>query len=155
MAKLTLRQVLFCKEYLIDLNATQAAIRAGYSTKTATETGYENLNKPHIASYIQELKGNREEKIEITAEEVLRNLHLAQEIALGIKPHHIVVKDSVGNGMTETLSQEIKKTDLTNFVKINEMYMKHLGMFTEKIVADVTTQNTNTIIQIVEDKQND
>lgn len=134
MAKpLTAKQKMFCKEYLIDLNAAQAAIRAGYSEKTAKEIGHENLTKPNIADYITTLKIKREEKVEITAESVLKNLQLAQEIALGIKPHHIVVKDSVGNGITETMSQEIKKTDLTNYVKINEMYMKHLGMFTEKI----------------------
>lgn len=131
--KLTAKQEMFCKEYLIDLNATQAAIRAGYSKKTADRIGPENLSKLVIADRIQELKEVREEKVEITAESVLKNLQLAQEIALGIKPHHIVVKDSVGNGITETMSQEIKKTDLTNYVKINEMYMKHLGMFTEKI----------------------
>jgi phage terminase small subunit len=128
MNKLTPKQEMFCKEYLIDLNATQAAIRAGYSPKTAKETGYENLTKPHIAEYINDMKSKREEKVEITAEGVLRDLQLARDITLGLKPHHIV---STVEGIP--MSSELHKTDMTNFVKINEIYMKHLGMFTEKL----------------------
>ena len=56
LSKLTPKQELFCKEYLIDLNAKQAAIRAGYSPKTAGEQGYENLNKPHLQAYITKAK---------------------------------------------------------------------------------------------------
>lgn len=51
--KLTAKQERFVEEYLIDLNATQAAIRAGYSEKTATEMAAENLTKPHINGAIQ------------------------------------------------------------------------------------------------------
>jgi phage terminase small subunit len=69
--KLAPKQLLFCQEYLIDLNARQAAIRAGYSEKTASEMGYENLNKPHIAEYITELKKERSDKTAIDAAWVL------------------------------------------------------------------------------------
>lgn len=71
MTKLNSKQVRFCEEYLIDLNATQAAIRAGYSEKTATEMGYENLTKPHIAEYVAELKAKRSDKTTIDAAWVL------------------------------------------------------------------------------------
>ncbi len=54
MANLTPKQQRFVEEYLIDLNATQAAIRAGYSEKTANEIGAENLAKPSIAKAIQD-----------------------------------------------------------------------------------------------------
>ena len=50
---MTEKQKLFCEEYLIDLNATQAALRAGYSEKTAYSIGNENLKKPEIQEYIQ------------------------------------------------------------------------------------------------------
>jgi phage terminase small subunit len=56
MSKLTDKQEMFCKEYLIDLNATQAAIRAGYSKKTANEQGSQNLVKLSIQKRIAELK---------------------------------------------------------------------------------------------------
>ena len=52
--ELTAKQRMFVKEYLIDLNATQAAIRAGYSENAAKEIGYENLTKPHITEAIQQ-----------------------------------------------------------------------------------------------------
>ena len=55
MAKLTPKQKAFCDEYLIDLNATQAAIRAGYSEKTANRIGNENLSKLDIQNSIKEL----------------------------------------------------------------------------------------------------
>lgn len=60
--KLTPKQELFCQEYLVDLNATQAAIRAGYSASTAKEIGCENLTKPHISERIQEALAGRLEK---------------------------------------------------------------------------------------------
>lgn len=70
--KLTAKQEMFCLEYLIDLNATQAAIRAGYSEKTAKEQGYENLTKPHIHECITKLKGERSDKLTIDAAYVLK-----------------------------------------------------------------------------------
>ena len=72
MTKLTAKQDLFCHEYMKDLNATQAAIRAGYSVKTAKEGGYENLTKPHIAEKIAELKAQSFKRCEIDADYVLR-----------------------------------------------------------------------------------
>ncbi|HGK4602807.1 TPA: terminase small subunit [Yersinia enterocolitica] len=74
MAKLTDKQELFAREYLKDLNATQAAIRAGYSEKTARKIGSENLTKPDVAERIAELKGERCEEVGIDAAYVLRRL---------------------------------------------------------------------------------
>lgn len=74
MAGLTDKQQRFVDEYLIDLNATQAAIRAGYSEKTAKEIGSENLTKPNIAKAIQEAQNKRTEQTQIDAAYVLRRL---------------------------------------------------------------------------------
>lgn len=71
---LTDKQDMFCREYLIDLNATQAAIRAGYSDKTANRTASENLSKPDIQNRIAELKAQRNEQVNIDAAYVLRRL---------------------------------------------------------------------------------
>lgn len=71
---LTDLQSRFVDEYLIDLNATQAAIRAGYSVNAAAEIGYENLIKPQIASEIQHRKQERQQRTEITADAVLREV---------------------------------------------------------------------------------
>lgn len=74
MAKLTPKQKKFCDEYLIDLNATQAAIRAGYSKKTAKEIAAQNLSKLNIQEYIGERQKEREKRTEITQDNVLREL---------------------------------------------------------------------------------
>lgn len=71
---LTDKQEMFCREYLIDLNATQAAIRAGYSEKTAPTIACENLIKPNVQQRIAELKAERNDRIEIDADYVLRRL---------------------------------------------------------------------------------
>ncbi len=71
MGKLTDKQEMFCVEYLIDLNATQAAIRAGYSTKTAQAIGAENLTKPLIAEKIAKSFNERIESTKIDAAYVL------------------------------------------------------------------------------------
>lgn len=72
--KLSDKQEQFCKEYLIDLNATQAAIRAGYSEKTAQQIGTENLSKLVIQSRISELKAKRNVKVDLKAEDILKEL---------------------------------------------------------------------------------
>lgn len=65
------KQDRFCQEYLIDLNATRAAIRAGYSPKTARQIGQENLSKPDVQARICELKEARAKRTEITQDRVL------------------------------------------------------------------------------------
>lgn len=72
MAKLTDKQELFAREFIKDLNATQAAIRAGYSEKTARAIGCENLTKPDIQQRIAELNQERMERVQIDADYVLR-----------------------------------------------------------------------------------
>lgn len=74
MKKLTPKQERFCQEYLVDLNATQAAIRSGYSQKTAYSIGQENLNKPEIKNKIEELQKEIQNKIEWTREQSIKVL---------------------------------------------------------------------------------
>ncbi len=71
MRTLSPKQQRFCEEYLIDLNATQAAIRAGYKAKRAYATGWENLKKPEIQKCLQGLMDARSERTRITADKVL------------------------------------------------------------------------------------
>ena len=72
--KLTPKQEMFCREYLIDLNATQAAIRAGYSENTANRIATENMSKPVIKNYIEHLKVKRQETLDVDATYVLKRL---------------------------------------------------------------------------------
>ena len=109
--KLTDKQLMFCKEYLIDLNATQACIRAGYSERTANRQGSENLAKPVIREEIDRLKAIREKKVELTAEKVLKDIERVREKAEGSEQYNVSLKAS-------------------------ELQGKHLAMFTEKHKVD-------------------
>lgn len=73
---LSAKQRRFIDEYLLDLNATQAAIRAGYSVKTASVIGCENLTKPKIATAIEQAQRQRAEQTGITQERVLEEVAL-------------------------------------------------------------------------------
>lgn len=72
MAKISHKQQLFCLEYLKDLNAAAAAVRAGYATKAARQQGYNLLQRDDIQARIQELMGARAARVEFTADDVLR-----------------------------------------------------------------------------------
>jgi phage terminase small subunit len=72
--KLTPKQARFVQEYLIDLNAAQAAIRAGYSAKTARVIGHENLTKPDIAAAIEKARTKRAERLDLTGDMVIDEL---------------------------------------------------------------------------------
>ncbi|WP_409265032.1 terminase small subunit [Morganella morganii] len=93
---LTDKQEMFCREYLVDLNATQAAIRAGYSDKTANRTASENLSKPDIQIRISELMKERSDRLQIDADYVLNRLVEIDQMDVldilhddgGIKPIH-------------------------------------------------------------------
>lgn len=74
MKKLTKKQQIFVDEYIIDLNGTQAAIRAGYSKKTARQAGTENLSKPSIREAIDERLAEKKKKLIMKQDEILERL---------------------------------------------------------------------------------
>ena len=128
-AKLTPKQEGFISEYLVDLNATQAAIRAGYSRRTARQIGVENLSKPVIAAAVSAAKRERAEATKIDAEYVLKRLHQIVERCLQeVKPalHSKTrqpMKDEDGNalytfnaaGANQALALLGKHTDVAAF----------------------------------------
>jgi Phage terminase, small subunit len=101
--KLTEKQKRFCEEYLVDLNATKAAIRAGYSQKTAEQIGYKLVQKSSVLEYLRELRENQSRRTGITADTVLKEL---EKIAL-----------------TDTEISGKEK------IKALELLGRHLGMF--------------------------
>ena len=122
---LTNKQKMFCLEYLKDLNATQAAIRAGYSENTASETGYENLRKPQIEEEIQRLMDKRAKKAEISAENILNDILETRNTCKEL----MVVQGEYG--------EEIDSTALAGRNKTNELLGKHLKLFTDKVETEV------------------
>jgi phage terminase small subunit len=143
MAKLTKKQELFVKEYLIDLNATQAAIRAGYSQKTSYSIGEENLKKPVIAAAIQEAMDKRAKKIEINADYVLTTIVNTIERCQQAEPVMIMEDGKLVN------SGEYK-FDSGAVLKGAELLGKHLKLFTDKIDVNV---NENLAEAITRAKQ--
>ena len=138
--KLTEKQKRFCDEYLIDLNATQAAIRAGYSKKTAFTIGNENLKKPYIKDYIDErLKQLEAERI-AKADEVLKYLTkgMRQELT-----EEVVVTESLGDGCSKA-RVVTKKISLKDSNKCAELLGKRYRLFTEKVEANV---NQNIVFE--------
>ncbi len=105
---LTDRQAQFCREYLIDLSATHAAVRAGYSKKTANRIGPKLLNKPAVAAEVERLKAAREERTDLSADWVIRRLQ----------------QEAQGLGRTSSHSARVRALELLG---------KHLGLFKDKL----------------------
>lgn len=119
------KQRLFCQEYLIDLNATQSAIRAGYSPKTARDIGCENLTKPNIQEYIQELMKVRSEKLNISAEWVLQRFYDISNRCMTAEP--VMIKNEDG----EWVPSGEYQFDSSGANKATEQIAKHIGFFSE------------------------
>jgi phage terminase small subunit len=124
---LTPKQELFCQEYIIDLNATQASIRAGYSEKTATTQGPRLLENVGVRERINELQAARSERTEITADYVLRTIQETIERckqAVPVMEHCPFEKKLVPTGEY--------KFEHNGVLKGCELLGKHLKLFTEK-----------------------
>lgn len=105
MDKLTAKQQRFVEEYLIDLNATQAAIRAGYSEKTAASQGQRLLNNVEIASAVSVAQMARSKRTEITQDRVLAELakigfsDIRKAVKWGVSPHDSQDENADANGL--------------------------------------------------------
>lgn len=142
---MTQKQKRFIEEYLIDLNATQAAIRAGYSPDTAQQTGSENLSKPVIRAQIDRAMAERSKRTGVNAERVVQELAKIAFVnaAEVIDPKTATVKEDALPEDTaaiqsvkvkafgeDGLEREIKMADK---LKALELLGKHLGMFKDRI----------------------
>ena len=157
MAKLSAKQERFCEEYLIDLNATQAAIRSGYSVNSAGSIGSENLEKPEIRARIDAALAERSKRTGINADRVLRELG---RIAFVNAVDVINMQDATVKGDAERddtaaiASVKVKvipgeygdgverEIRLADKLKALELCGKHLGMFKD-------TQDTNVPVTVV------
>ena len=115
---LTAKQQMFVAEYLIDLNATQAAIRAGYSKRTAEWQGPQLLGKTHVSEAIQQAMNERAKRIKRTADDVLADILAVKNDAVQI------VSDRDGNQVMADRGAALKALELEG---------KHYKMFTDKV----------------------
>lgn len=128
------KQQRFCDEYLIDLNGTQAAIRAGYSEKTARQMGSENLSKPDIIEYLNSKRAEIAEKAELSQEWVLRRLKEISDRCMTAEP--VMKFDYEEKQLKETGEYTF---DSSGANKATELIGKHLGMFVNRV--DLTTKD--------------
>lgn len=130
---LTAKQQRFVEEYLVDLNATQAAIRAGYSAKNADKIASQLLGKARVAEAIAAAKSERASRVAVSADYVLNNLVEIVERSMQRAP----VFDMKGNHVTDEEGRHVWRFDGKTANRALELLGKHLGMFTDKIEADV------------------
>ncbi|HCF82628.1 MAG TPA: terminase small subunit [Ruminococcaceae bacterium] len=123
------KQKKFCDEYLVDCNAAQAAIRAGYSPKTAKQIGQENLTKPDLRAYIDEQLLRLHNDRTADAAEVMEYL---TAVMRGESTAHVVVVEGIGEGCSEAKVIQ-KPPDEKERLKAAELLGKRFGLFTEKI----------------------
>ena len=112
MSRLTPKQDEFCRQFVVDLCATQAAIRAGYRERTARSVGSENLTKPDIQARIAELQAERSKRTDIKADDVLRRL----------------MREADAGDMNEPSAARIRAVELLG---------KHLGLFVDRKIIGI------------------
>lgn len=138
---LTEKQKRFCDEYLIDLNATQAAIRAGYSKKTANRTGPENLSKPVIKAYIDAKMAEKDAELIAAQDEVMRHLTAAMR---GEITEEVVVVEGTGEGCSDARIVD-KQISARDRLRAAELLGKRYQLFTDKIDMDTDIDINITI----------
>lgn len=160
MAKLTDKQRRFVEEYLIDLNATQAAIRAGYSVKTAKEIAAQNLTKLNISNEIAKAMAERSRRTGVTADRVIDELaklgfvNISDLVDLETGK---VLADADKNDLACIQSVKVKDTEFGREYEAKiydkksalELLCKHLGLLTDK--TDLTINIPTFVDDMPED----
>ena len=132
--KLTAKQQRFCDEYLIDLNATQAAIRAGYSEKTSNEQGSRLLRNVSVKDYIANRMAEKEKRLIADQDEVLKYL---TAVLRGEGCEEVVVVEGCGDGHSRatTVTRDVCPKDR---LKAAELLGKRYSLFKDSVKLDVT-----------------
>lgn len=153
-AKLNAKQAMFVKEYLVDLNATQAAIRAGYSPKTAASQASDLLRNPKVSAAVQQGVAERQQRVEVKADTVLRELLRIATVDLGAAyddqgnllpvkemPEDVrraisgikVFEEFDGFGQDRVKVGEVREVKFWDKPRSLELLGKHLRLFVEQV----------------------
>jgi len=162
--KLTPKQKRFIEEYLVDLNGTQAAIRAGYSAKTANRIATENLSKPVIANEIQKEQQKRSKRTEIEQDRVLQEearlafsdiRQIFNKDGCLIQPH--LLPEDIARSVSgiDVITTTTKDGDTTTTYKYRfwdkgsalQRVEKHLGMTGADLSISVDVPGVNVIVK--------
>lgn len=152
--KLTDKQQRFVEEYLIDLNATQAAIRSGYAEKTANREGSRLLSNVDIQEAIQEAQNKRAARVNVTQDDVLKGLLEIISMSTGKQK---ITETELSKVDGSIVPMDVEKVCFESHAanKALELLGKHLGMFKDKV--DVTNSDGSlrpTIIELVAPNEN-
>lgn len=143
MAELNEKQGRFCREYIVDLNASQAAERAGYSAKTAYAQAHKLLKKAEVQAEIQQLMRAREQRTQVTADRVVQELAAiafadVRQVArwnysrVGLVPSDEVPDDAAAAIGEISMTQNGPRIKMLNKLPALELLGKHLGMFKDR-----------------------
>ena len=149
--KLTKKQQLFVNEYLIDLNATQAAIRAGYSVESARDIGCENLTKPNIQQAIAKEMAERSKRTGVNQDRVVLELAKIAFVKMTdiVDDEGRIKSDATDDDLaciesvkfkesySDTGSMTEREVKIASKMKALELLGKHLGMWNDKIDVNV------------------
>lgn len=138
---LTDKQKRFCDEYLIDLNATQAALRAGYSKKTAKQIGQQNLTKLDLENYIDKRMKEKESELVANQDEVLKYL---TAVLRGETTAQEIVVEGTGDGCSKAKTMK-KAPSEKERLRAAELLGKRYALFTDKVETDVDMDLNITI----------
>lgn len=138
--KLTDKQIAFCLEYLKDYNATQAAIRVGYSKKSARQQAQRMLTKDDINKYIKELQTKVENEKIMNIKEIQERLTL---IARGDAEEDVVIVENTGGYSSEARVLQ-KKVSAKEQVKALELLGKANALFVDTVKSDVNIENRSS-----------
>jgi phage terminase small subunit len=132
--KLTAKQQRFCDEYLIDCNATQAAIRTGYSEKTAYSQGQRLLKNVEVKTYIEQRMAEKEKNLIADQDEVLKYL---TSVLRGESESEEIVIENIGDFTSEARTMK-KAPSEKDRLKAAELLGKRYSLFKDNVKLDVT-----------------
>lgn len=142
---LTMKQRMFCDEYLVDMNGTQAAIRAGYSVGCATSQASKMLSMPKLQKYLEAKRRKLEIKTEMSAQYVLQNLKDVAERCMSAQP----VVNMAGKPVMDENGNPVYRFDSAGANKALELIGKHLGVFNADQSGSASSSKVVLEIQMI------
>ena len=142
---LSIKQRMFCDEYLVDLNGTQAALRAGYSVGCATSQASRMLAMPKIQQYLETKRRKLEIKTEMSAQYVLQNLKDVAERCMSAQP----VVNMAGKPVLDDNGNPVYRFDSAGANKALELIGKHLGVFNADQSGNAASSKVVLEIQMI------